>query len=108
VQLVEMFIKKFSPALFRALGIFLPLITTNCAILGLALFQTNKGYNFVQCIVYALGAGAGFTLALVLMAGLREKLELAELPDVTKGTALALMLAGLLSVTFMGFGGLGG
>jgi electron transport complex protein RnfA len=108
VQLVEMFIKKVSPALFRALGIFLPLITTNCAILGLALFQTNKGYSFVQCIVYALGAGAGFTLALVLMAGLREKLELAEVPDVTKGTAMALMIAGLLSVTFMGFGGLGG
>ena len=62
VQLVEMFIKKVSPALFRALGIFLPLITTNCAILGLALFQTNKGYSFVQCIVYALGTGAGFTL----------------------------------------------
>ena len=108
VQLVEMFIKKVSPGLFRALGIFLPLITTNCAILGLALFQTNKGYSFVQCIVYALGAGAGFTLALVLMAGLREKLELAEVPDVTKGTAMALMIAGLLSVTFMGFGGLGG
>jgi len=108
VQLVEMFIKKVSPALFRALGIFLPLITTNCAILGLALFQTNKGYSFVQSIVYALGAGAGFTLALVLMAGLREKLELAEVPDVTKGAAMAVMLAGLLSVTFMGFGGLGG
>jgi len=108
VQLVEMFIKKVSPALFRTLGIFLPLITTNCAILGLALFQTNKGYSFVQSIVYALGAGAGFTLALVLMAGLREKLELAEVPDVTKGAAMAVMLAGLLSVTFMGFGGLGG
>ena len=108
VQLVEMFIKKVSPALFRALGIFLPLITTNCAILGLALFQTNKGYDFAQCIVYALGAGAGFTLALVLMAGLREKLELAAVPDVVKGTALALIVAGLLSVTFMGFAGLGG
>jgi len=108
VQLVEMFIKKASPALFRALGIFLPLITTNCAILGLALFQTNKGYNFVQCIVYALGAGIGFTIALVLMAGLREKLELAQVPDVVRGTALALMLAGLLSMAFMGFAGLGG
>jgi len=72
VQLVEMFIKKMSPALFRALGIFLPLITTNCAILGVALFQTNKGYGFLQSIVYALGAGMGFTLALILMAGLRE------------------------------------
>jgi electron transport complex protein RnfA len=108
VQLVEMFIKKVSPALFRALGIFLPLITTNCAILGLALFQTNKGYGFVQCLVYALGAGAGFTLALVFMAGLREKLELADIPDVVRGTALALVLAGLLSVAFMGFAGLGG
>ena len=107
VQLVEMFIKKVSPALFRALGIFLPLITTNCAILGLALFQTNKGYNFLQCIVYALGAGIGFTLALVLMAGLREKLELATVPDVVRGTALTLMLAGLLSIAFMGFAGLG-
>lgn len=107
VQLVEMFIKKFSPALFRALGIFLPLITTNCAILGLALFQTNKGYGFVQCVVYALGAGAGFTLALVLMAGLREKLDLASVPDVVRGTALTLALAGILSVIFMGFGGLG-
>ncbi len=108
VQLVEMFIKKVSPALFRALGIFLPLITTNCAILGLALFQTNKGYDFFQCIVYAAGAGAGFTLALILMAGLREKLELATVPDVVEGTALALILAGLLSISFMGFAGLGG
>jgi electron transport complex protein RnfA len=107
VQLVEMFIKKVSPTLFRALGIFLPLITTNCAILGLALFQTNKGYGFVQAIVYALGAGIGFTLALVLMAGLREKLELANVPDLVKGTVLTLMLAGFLSVAFMGFGGLG-
>jgi electron transport complex protein RnfA len=108
VQLVEMFIKKVSPALFRTLGIFLPLITTNCAILGLALFQTNKGYDFAQCIVYALGAGVGFTLALVLMAGLREKLELASIPDVVRGTALTLTLAGLLSIAFMGFAGLGG
>jgi len=107
VQLVEMFIKKVSPTLFRALGIFLPLITTNCAILGLALFQTNKGYGFVQCIVYALGAGTGFTLALMLMAGLREKLELATVPDMVRGTALALVLAGILSVAFMGFAGLG-
>jgi len=108
VQLVEMFIKKVSPALFRSLGIFLPLITTNCAILGLALFQTNKGFAFVECIVYALGAGVGFTLALMLMAGLREKLELASIPNVVRGTALSLMLAGILSISFMGFAGLGG
>ena len=107
VQLVEMFIKKMSPALFRALGIFLPLITTNCAILGLALFQTNKGYNLLQCVVYALGAGSGFTLALILMAGIREKLELATVPDVVQGTALTLMIAGILSLAFMGFAGLG-
>jgi electron transport complex protein RnfA len=107
VQLVEMFIKKMSPALFRALGIFLPLITTNCAILGLALFQTNKGYDLVQSIVYALGAGSGFTLALVLMAGIREKLELATVPDMVQGTALTLMIAGILSLAFMGFAGVG-
>jgi electron transport complex protein RnfA len=106
VQLVEMFIKKASPALFRALGIFLPLITTNCAILGLALFQTNRNYGFLQSIVYALGAGVGFTLALVLIAGLREKLELAKTPDLVKGTAITLILAGLLSICFMGFAGL--
>ena len=108
VQLVEMTIKKFSPALIRTLGIFLPLITTNCAILGLALFQTNRDYNFLQCVAFALGAGAGFTLALMLMAGLREKLELADVPDVSMGAALSLMLAGLLSLAFMGFAGLGG
>lgn len=108
VQLVEMVIKKYSPALFRALGIFLPLITTNCAILGLALFQTQKGYNFVQCLVYALGAGAGFTLALIIMAGMREKLELADVPDIAQGAAITLILAGILSLAFMGFAGLGG
>ena len=107
VQLVEMFIKKMSPALFRALGIFLPLITTNCAILGLALFQTNKGYGFIESFVYALGAGAGFTLALVLIAGLREQLDFADVPGVVKGTTLTLLIAGILSLSFMGFSGLG-
>jgi electron transport complex protein RnfA len=108
VQLVEMFVKKYSPALFRSLGIFLPLITTNCAILGLALFQTAKEYDFLQSLVYSLGAGTGFMLALMLMAGLREKLELARLPTVSQGAAMTLMLAGLLSLAFMGFAGLGG
>ena len=108
VQLVEMTIKKFSPALFRTLGIFLPLITTNCAILGLALFQTNRSYDFLQCLAFSVGAGAGFTLALVLMAGLREKLELADVPDVSMGAAMSLMLGGMLSLAFMGFAGLGG
>ena len=107
VQLVEMLMRKLSPPTFRALGIFLPLITTNCAILGLALFQTNKGYGFTQAIVYALGAGAGFALALVLMAGVREKLDLADVPQLVKGTAAALVVAGILSMGFMGFAGLG-
>ncbi len=108
VQLVEMVIKKFSPALFRALGIFLPLITTNCAILGLALFQTNRQYDFLQSLSFALGAGAGFTIALVIMAGIREELQLSSIPDVVKGAALTLMVAGILSMAFMGFAGLGG
>ncbi len=107
VQLVEMLMRKLSPPTFRALGIFLPLITTNCAILGLALFQTNKGYGFTQAIVYALGAGAGFALALVLMAGVREKLDLVDVPQLVKGTAAALVVAGVLSMGFMGFAGLG-
>ena len=106
VQLVEMFVKKMSPALFRALGIFLPLITTNCAILGLALFATNRGYSLLESVVYALGAGAGFTLALVLMAGLRERLELSTVPDLVRGTAVTLVIAGILSLAFMGFAGL--
>jgi electron transport complex protein RnfA len=106
VQLVEMFIKKFSPALFRALGIFLPLITTNCAILAVALFQSNRQYGPIESLIFALGAGLGFTLALVLMAGLREKLAFAEPPELVKGAAITLLLAGLLSVAFMGFAGL--
>lgn len=107
VQLVEMLMKKLSPPTFRALGIYLPLITTNCAILGLALFQTNRGYGFTTAIVYALGAGAGFALALALMAGVREKLDLANVPSLVKGTAAAMVVAGILSMSFMGFAGLG-
>ncbi|UCG52222.1 MAG: RnfABCDGE type electron transport complex subunit A [Candidatus Latescibacterota bacterium] len=107
VQLVEMFIKKFSPALFRALGIFLPLITTNCAILGVALFQTNRQYDFIRCLSFALGAGVGFTLALLFMSGLRERLELADVSSVVKGAALTLIIAGILSMAFMGFAGMG-
>jgi electron transport complex protein RnfA len=106
VQFVEMVIKKLSPALFRALGIFLPLITTNCAILGLALFQTNRGYGLVQGLVYALGAGGGLTLALVLMAGIRQEAELSSVPAIAKGTAINLIIAGILSLGFMGFAGL--
>lgn len=107
VQLVEMFIKKFSPALFRALGIFLPLITTNCAVLAVALFQTSREYNFVQALSFAFGAGVGFTLALLIMSGIRERLDLADTPSIVKGAALTLMIAGVLSLGFMGFAGMG-
>jgi electron transport complex protein RnfA len=108
VQLVEMFVRKVSPALFAALGIFLPLITTNCAILGLALFSSSRGYSLSEAVVFAVGAGAGFTLALVLLAGLRERLRLSAVPDLMQGAAATLLLAGMLSLAFMGFAGLGG
>ena len=106
VQFIEMVIRKLSPALFRALGIFLPLITTNCAILALALFQTSREYTLVQGLAFALGAGAGFTIALVLMAALRETAELSRVPAIVKGVALNMIIAGLLSLAFMGFAGL--
>jgi electron transport complex protein RnfA len=107
VQLVEMVLKKHSPRLFRALGIYLPLITTNCAVLGVALIQTSREYTLAQSLTFALGGGAGFTLALVLMAGLRERVALSGVPGIAQGAALTLMLAGLLSLAFMGFAGIG-
>lgn len=106
VQIVEMVIKKVSPRLFRELGMFLPLITTNCAILYLAIFQTNRGYGFFEGLFFALGAGAGLTLALVLMAAIREQVELSTVPEFVKRTALVFIIAGILSLAFMGFGGL--
>jgi Na+-translocating ferredoxin:NAD+ oxidoreductase subunit A len=106
VQIVEMVIKKVSPALFRQLGIFLPLITTNCAILGMAIFQTNRGYNFMQGLFFAVGAGLGLTLALVLMASIREQSELSSVPALARGMGLVLIIAGTLSLAFMGFAGL--
>ncbi|MDH5196505.1 MAG: electron transport complex subunit RsxA [Gemmatimonadota bacterium] len=106
VQIVEMAIKKLSPALFRALGIFLPLITTNCAILGLAIFSTNRGYGLVEGLFFAVGAGIGLTIALVLMASIRENLEPADVPDFAQNMGLVLILAGALSLAFMGFAGL--
>jgi electron transport complex protein RnfA len=101
-----MFIKKMSPPLYRALGIFLPLITTNCAILGLALDISLRDYGFIQGLVYGVGAGIGFTLAIVLMAGIREELEAADVPDTLKGAGITLIVAGILSLAFMGFAGL--
>ncbi len=106
VQIVETTIKKLSPALFRELGIYLPLITTNCAILGLAIFQTNRAYDFLEGLFFALGAGLGLTLALVLMASIREQTEVASVPDLAKGMGLVLIIAGSLSLAFMGFAGL--
>jgi len=107
VQFVEMVIKKYSPALFRALGIYLPLITTNCAIIGLALFQTSREYDFLQSLAFALGAGGGFILALMLMSGIRERLELSDVNSILQGAAIALMISGVLSMAFMGFAGMG-
>jgi len=106
VQIVEMAIKKLSPALFRALGIYLPLITTNCAILGLAIFSTNRGYGLVEGLFFAVGAGIGLTIALVLMASIRENLETADVPAFAQNMGLVLILAGALSLAFMGFAGL--
>jgi electron transport complex protein RnfA len=108
VQLVEMFVKKAFPELFRQLGIYLPLITTNCAVLGVALFQTARQYNFAQSLAYSIGGGVGFTLALILMAGLREKMQLSNIPTLVQGAAISVILGGLLSLSFMGFSGIGG
>jgi electron transport complex protein RnfA len=106
VQLTEMAVKKISPPLYKALGIFLPLITTNCAILGLALQIPIKEYNFIQSTVFGLGAGAGFTLALILMAGMRERLQYANVPKPLKGAPITLLIAGLMAMAFMGFSGI--
>ncbi len=106
VQIVEMTIKKLSPRLFHELGMFLPLITTNCAILYFAFFQTYRGYNFLEGIMFALGAGAGLTLALVLMASIRQEMEFADIPELARGPALVFIIAGILSLAFMGFAGL--
>ena len=107
VQIVEMIIKKYLPALFRELGIYLPLITTNCAILGLALFQTTRNYNLIEGVVFAFGAGLGLTLALTLMASIRERMDVADVPAMAKRMGLVLIVASCLSMAFMGFAGLG-
>ncbi|NIS59848.1 MAG: electron transport complex subunit RsxA [Proteobacteria bacterium] len=106
VQLVEMVIQRTSPVLYQALGIYLPLITTNCAVLGVAILNIQKDFNFVETAFFGFGASLGFTLALVLFSGLREKIALADVPRVFQGTAIALITAGLLSLAFMGFTGL--
>jgi len=106
VQLIEMFIRKTSPALYRALGIYLPLITTNCSILFLALFIPLRKYGFVESIVFGFGAGLGFTLVMLIMSGIREELEFADVPRSLRGAPITLIIAGLLALAFMGFTGL--
>ena len=106
VQFVEMVIKKMSPSLYQALGVFLPLITTNCAVLGIAIVNIDKGYNLIETIINGFGAGAGFTLAIVIFAGIRERLELSDIPEAFKGFPITLISAGLMSIAFLGFTGL--
>ncbi len=106
VQFVEMVILKTSPTLYQALGVYLPLITTNCAILGVAVINVQEFYNFGQSIVSGFSAGLGFTLAIILFAGIRERLELADIPESLEGFPIALISAGLMSVAFFGFQGL--
>ena len=106
VQVVEMFLKKAVPALYKALGIYLPLITTNCAVLGAALVNVQKGYDFLQSVFYGACGGLGFTLTIVLFASVRERVEKAECPKCFKGFPITLISAGLLALAFMGFSGL--
>ncbi|MGK7396704.1 MAG: electron transport complex subunit RsxA [Candidatus Cyclobacteriaceae bacterium M3_2C_046] len=106
VQIVEIVLKKVSPALYQALGVFLPLITTNCAILGVAILVFQKEYNLVESVVFAIANAIGFSLAIVIFSSIREQLELSDLPEGMKGVPAALLVAGLLSLAFMGFTGI--
>lgn len=106
VQFVEMFLKKSSPGLYQALGIYLPLITTNCAVLGVALINIQKEYNLMELLTNSVATSAGFLLAIVLFAGVREKVDSADVPESLKGSPIALVAAGLMSIAFLGFSGL--
>jgi electron transport complex protein RnfA len=106
VQFVEFFIKKTSPSLYEALGIYLPLITTNCAVLGVALINIQTNYNFIEATVNSFASSLGFAMALIIFSSIRERVDLNNIPKAFKGTALALITAGLLSMAFMGFSGL--
>jgi electron transport complex protein RnfA len=106
VQFVEMVIKKLSPPMYKALGIFLPLITTNCAVLGVAIINIQNEYSLGKVMVHSLSHAAGFTLALLLMSGIRERLEDADIPESMRGTPIALIVAALMSISFLGFSGL--
>ncbi len=106
VQFVEMFVERFSPTLYHALGIFLPLITVNCAILGASLFMVLRSYSFLQSVSFGLGAGLGFALAISLMAGLRQKMGYSNVPAPLRGTAIIMLITGVLAMAFMGFAGM--
>lgn len=106
VQILEMFLDKFVPALYNALGVFLPLITVNCAILGASLFMVEKDLLFGESVVYGLGAGVGWALAIVILAGIREKLKYADIPDGLQGLGITFIIVGLMSFGFMSFGGI--
>ncbi len=106
VQFIEIVVQKTSPTLYRSLGIYLPLITTNCAILGVSILNIDEGYNFIETLVNGFSSGLGFTLALVLMAGLREKLELMDVPEAFRGLPIAFIMAACMSIAFFGFSGL--
>jgi len=106
VQFVEMFIRKISPPLYQALGIYLPLITTNCAIMGLALLAAKQEYSFVETVIFGVSSGIGFTIAIILMAGIREQLDLADVPEPLKGAGIALIVAGIMALAFNGFIGM--
>jgi len=106
VQFVEMVIQKSSPTLYQALGVYLPLITTNCAVLGVTILNLNEAYNLIEALVHGFAAAVGFGLAIVVFAGIRERLELAEIPEALQGFPIALIIAGLLSISFFGFQGL--
>jgi Na+-transporting NADH:ubiquinone oxidoreductase subunit E len=106
VQLVEMFVERFSPKLYFALGIFLPLITVNCAILGASLFMIIRKYNFMQSVGFGLGAGIGWAVAILLLAGLRQKMRYSHVPKCFEGVAIAMVVTGVLAMTFMGFAGM--
>ena len=106
VQLVEMFIRKISPPLYQALGIYLPLITTNCAIMGLALLASLNNYDFIKTVVFGVSSGLGFTLAIILMAGIREQLDLSDVPKPLEGAGIALIVAGIMALAFNGFIGM--
>ena len=106
VQILEMFLDKYVPALYNSLGVFLPLITVNCAILGGSLFMVNRSYNFSESIVYGLGSGVGWAIAIVVLAGIREKMKYSDVPEGLRGLGITFITVGLMSLGFMSFGGI--